>query len=752
MTEQHQARPPVGDDRHNLAPHQQHARRQRVLKGGQSAITRGIAHAIVIKDENIFFLAEPSGDVPLGGEHGLGLYYHDCRYLNGYELRLAGVAPDMLSANAGQGAQAVFQLTNPDLQLPDGTTLQKEELSITWTRVVDSDALALVDVIRFQNFDPGAVRFPLTLTFAAAFEDIFVVRGAVPKEQGRIYPPMWRDGALWFRYDGADGVYRRLTVQCDPAPARVDVNALQFDITMDSRAQCDVVVALRLLEAPDRATVAAAPPAVPDVGRVQAALEAEAAQWLNGQTRVESDSLLLNNVLDRSLRDLLVLRSTLAGDAYFAAGLPWFGTLFGRDSLITALQTLAYNPAIAEQTLRVLAQYQGTKIDEWRDEQPGKILHELRVGEMAHLHEIPHTPYYGTADATPLFLVLVGRHAAWTGDLRLFHDLRDNIERALTWVDRYGDLTGDGYVSYAGQSDAGLTNQGWKDSGAAIMNADGSPATPPIALVEVQGYVYLAKTGLADLYERAGDAARAGQLRREAADLRDRFNRDFWLADQGCYALALQAGGQPAAVIASNPGQALWTGICDDGKAQQTIARLMADDMFSGWGVRTLASGAARYNPIGYHLGTVWPHDNSLIAAGFRRYGGDVDACRIFTGIVEAAMYFESYRLPELFAGFGRGPHSVPVRYPVACHPQAWAAGGVPYLVTTLLGLQPDAFARRLRIVRPMLPDFIDRLHLRGLRVGAARADLSFTRADGRLAVAAQVEGDLDVVVEPGDE
>jgi glycogen debranching enzyme len=590
MTEQHQARPPVGDDRHRLAPHQEHARRTRVLKGGQSAITRGIAHAIVIKDENLFFLAEPSGDVPLGGEHGLGLYYHDCRYLNGYELRLAGAAPDMLSANAGQGAQAVFELTNPDLQLPDGTTLQKEELGITWTRVVDSAAPALLDVIRFQNFDPGAVAFPLTLTFAAAFEDIFVVRGAVPKEQGRIYPPVWRDGALWFLYDGADGVRRRLTVQCDPAPARVDESALQFDITLESRAHCEVVVALRLLEATDPATAAVPPPAVPAVGRVQAALEAEATQWLAGQTEVESDSLLLNNVLDRSLRDLRVLRSTLAGDAYFAAGLPWFGTLFGRDSLITALQMLAYNPAIAEQTLRVLARYQGTRIDEWRDEQPGKILHELRVGEMAHLHEIPHTPYYGTVDATPLFLVLVGRHATWTGDLRLFHDLRDHIERALTWVDRYGDLTGAGYVSYAGRSDAGLTNQGWKDSGAAIMNADGTPARPPIALVEVQGYVYLAKTGLAELYARAGDAARAEQLRREAIDLRARFNRDFWLADQDCYALALQAGGAPAAVVSSNPGQALWTGICDDDKAQQTVARLMADDS-------SAAGACARWRP-----------------------------------------------------------------------------------------------------------------------------------------------------------
>jgi glycogen debranching enzyme len=474
------------------------------------------------------------------------------------------------------------------------------------------------------------------------------------------------------------------------------------------------------------------------------------AQWVGEHTRIHTDSLLLNRLLERSFDDLRVLHSTIRGEEFFAAGVPWFSTLFGRDSLITALQALAYNPHMAEQTLRLLASYQSQQVDEWRDAQPGKILHELRVGEMARLGEIPHTPYYGTIDATPLFLILLGRHAAWTGELTLFNELRSHIDAALAWITAYGDLNGDGYVEYASTSGKGLVNQGWKDSGDAIVNADGSLATPPIALVEVQGYVYGAKCALADLYERAGEPEQAGRLRQEAEDLRGRFNRDFWLEDQGFYALALQADRRPVAVLSSNPGHALWAGIADAEKAQRTVERLMRDDMFNGWGIRTLSEHERGYNPLGYHLGTVWPHDNAIIAAGFRRYGFDGAMRRVFTAVVEAAMSFTHYRLPELFAGFRREEYGVPVRYPVACHPQAWAAGTVPYLMEALLGLVPEAFDRRLRVIRPMLPDFIDRVEVYGLRVGSARTDLQFERAPGGTAVnVLKVEGALDVIVEP---
>jgi glycogen debranching enzyme len=473
-------------------------------------------------------------------------------------------------------------------------------------------------------------------------------------------------------------------------------------------------------------------------------------QSLAAATEVCSESLLFNSLIDRSLRDLHMLQTTLQGQHFFAAGVPWFVTLFGRDSLIAALQMLAYDPRVAAQTLRLLARYQGQKVDAWRDEEPGKIMHELRVGELAHLNEIPQTPYYGTIDATPLFLILVAQHAAWTGDLTLFRDFRSNIERALVWIATYGDSNGDGYLEYQSASDKGLSNQGWKDSGDAVVNDDGTLAQPPIALVEVQGYVYLAKTSLAGLYAQAGEADRAAQLQREAQELRTRFNRDFWLAEKHYYALALQAEHRPVAVIASNPGQALWTGIADPDKARQTVARLMADDMFSGWGVRTLSTHERRYNPIGYHLGTVWPHDNALIAAGFRRYGFHDEAGRIFTGMVEAATHFTHYRLPEVFAGFRRVDYGIPVRYPVACHPQAWAAGSIPFLLMTALGLVPEAFAQRLRIVQPVLPDFLHQLEVHRLRVGDGYADLRFARhTDGSVAIRVlRVEGQLEVITE----
>ncbi len=492
--------------------------------------------------------------------------------------------------------------------------------------------------------------------------------------------------------------------------------------------------------------------AQPDFKDIQTRLQDASDRCLSCETEIRSDSLLLNRLMDRSLRDLHLLQTSIRGQKFFAAGVPWFVTLFGRDSIIASLQMLAYDRDIAPQTLRLLAHYQGQRRDPWRDEEPGKVMHELRVGEMARLNRIPQTPYYGTVDATPLFLILIARHAAWTGDLAFFHELHPHIERALAWVAASGDQNGDGYIGYQSSSKQGLINQGWKDSGDAIVNADGSLAEPPISLVEVQGYVYSAKVSLADLYERAGEGERAQDLRREASELRVRFNRDFWMEDQGFYALALQAHHAPTAVISSNPGQALWSGIVDAEKAQRTVQRLLARDMFNGWGIRTLSPQEQRYNPIGYHLGTVWPHDNALIASNFRRYGLDKEACKIFTAIAEAAMYFEHYRLPEVFAGFCREDYGVPVRYPVACHPQAWAAGTIPYLVETLLGLVPEAFDKRLRIVRPVLPGFVDRLELRQLRVGRARADLSFRRtSQGSVSVEVlHVTGSLDVVVEDG--
>ncbi len=491
------------------SPEQKQQRKDRVLTEGASSMVRDIGDAIVVKDQNVFFLTNPDGDVPLEGQHGLGLYYHDCRFLSGYEMKLAGITPTALVSTAMKGFMAVFQMTNPEIRMADGGLIRKDNLGIKWERSIVGDKLLLHDLFEFQNFGLKPVEFPISLAFQAGFEDVFAVRGMLDERPGKLHPPKWSNGVLTFVYEGADGLYRRVAIHFSPLPESMDGTRAEFHVTLQAKETKRLIVSLFIAESTDLDKISSQPRYQPDLERIKAALQEDAAQWLGRHTEVRSDSLLLNNVMERSLRDLRVLRSEIENQTFFAAGVPWFATLFGRDSIITALQTLAYEPAIAEQTLRLLASYQGQKLDPWRDEQPGKILHELRVGEMARLGEIPHTPYYGTIDATALFLILLGRHAAWTGSLVLFNDLRSNIERALEWMSRCGDQNGDGYIEYHSDSKKGLANQGWKDSGDAIVNVDGSLAAPPISLVEVQGYAYSAKTSLAELYQRAGEPRRA---------------------------------------------------------------------------------------------------------------------------------------------------------------------------------------------------------------------------------------------------
>lgn len=583
--------------------HEKQEREERVLTQGTPSIVTSIADAVVIKHDDLFLLTTPDGRVPLDGNHGFGLYYHDCRFLNGYEIKVAGEALTGLAATAASGFMAVLQLTNPDLRTADGRLIPKEQVSLKWERVIDSEHTSLAEVLTFHNFGVEPLELPISVTFRSEFEDVFEIRGLLAEQTGRCHSPRWQDGVLSFIYEGSDGVFRCLTIQFSTRPTATEGATAHFRFSLKPQEAWQLAVSLDIGES--QAHPDAQPPAhePPDLRQVKTVLETSTEEWLGEYTQVQSDSLVLNQIMDRSLRDLRALRSRLDNQEFFAAGVPWFVTLFGRDSLLAALQTLAYEPGIAAQTLRLLAHYQGQTVDKWRDEQPGKILHELRIGELARTGQIPHSPYYGTVDATPLFLVLIARQAAWTADLSLFHELRANVERALEWIDRHGDSDGDGYVEYASSSDKGLSNQGWKDSGDAIVNADGSLARPPIALVEVQGYVYRAKLAIADLYRRAGESQTAERLEREAGELRERFNRDFWLETQGIYSLALQADKQPCAVVSSNAGHALWSGIAEAEKARRTMQRLMEEDMFNGWGIRTLSSKERRYNPVGYHLG-----------------------------------------------------------------------------------------------------------------------------------------------------
>jgi glycogen debranching enzyme len=407
---------------------------------------------------------------------------------------------------------------------------------------------------------------------------------------------------------------------------------------------------------------------------------------------------------------------------------------------------MPYEFSKAKSTLRLLARYQGKTFNDWRDEEPGKILHELRFGEKANLGEIPMTPYYGTVDATPLFLILLADYIGWTGEIELLHELGDNVNAALRWMDRHADPGGMGFASYVTRSPGGLANQGWKDSPEGVSRSDGSLAKHPVALAEVQGYFYLAKVRLAPLIERTGDRDTASRLIREAHELRRRFNQEFWMGEKGYYAQAIDRDGL-CDVISSNPLQCLWTGIVDGRRAASMISRAFEPDMFTGWGIRTLSSGEKRYSPLGYHNGTIWPFDNSIIALGLCNYGFRGEAGRLLTCMYDAASHYPRYRLPELFGGDQREHYNVPIRYPVACSPQAWSAGAIPCMLSAVLGFLPNAMEKRLTLMKPALPEWLDALKISDLRVGGFPVNLEFTRAGEDTMVNEPGVSEIDLVV-----
>jgi glycogen debranching enzyme len=724
-------------------------RKAHVLTHHNASSVRSIADALVVKDGEPFFLCPRDGQLRLDDRHGFGLYHHDTRFLSGYEVHLDGTIPSALAGAAPSGQKALIELTNEALESgPSGadeaddddrdrdpTTVGKQQLAIHWSRSLDGDRGELGDEIVISNHAGQRAKLGLELAFSAGFEDVFTIRGLLGVRRGELHDPVWDDDGLRFRYDGADGVVRTTRIAIDPAPTDRTADGCRLNLDIEARGEATVRVRVR---AEEERTAGAAPliEAASDGPRRRRGrqLTSEGLPIAGGPDwglTVRSEALAFDAVLARSLADLRTLLGQLDGRRYYAAGIPWFSALFGRDSLIAAYQTLAFDPTIAADTLRLLAGRQGTKTDRWRDEEPGRILHELRVGELARLGEIPHTPYYGSIDSTPLFLIVLAEHAAWTGTLDLFRELRPNVDRALDWIDTTMARSPGGYLAYDSSTKGGLVNQGWKDSGNAIVTASGAIAEPPIALAEVQGYVYRAKRGLAGLFRRDGDGERADRLAGEADALRERFETDFWSDDLGCYVLALARDGR-CEVATSNAGQVLWSRIASDAHAHAVAERLFRDDLFAGWGIRTLSAEAVAWNPVGYHLGTIWPHDNGLIAEGLRAYGEDERAERILTGLVEAATDFDLHRLPECMAGFGRDRFGVPVRYPIACHPQAWAAGAVPHLLVSCLGLSPDAETGELRGVRPRLPGFVPALEIRGLPVGGRRMDVDVRQTDGR--------------------
>lgn len=731
--------------------------RERILTQAHPAKVVQSTGAVVLKEASVFLVATEGGDIPFDLPHGFGLFFKDCRFLDGYEVTINDVALTVLSGGGGRGFETHHHLGNPELGPREGQgPIERNTIAVRRERLIRAGVVHERQSIR--NHGREAIRVALALRFRSTFQDLFVVKGFVRPSRGSLRKPhvVGKD-RVNLCYEGKDGVFRTTTIVFSPAPDRLDGGRATFEIVLPPGEDREIAITIspgeRKSARPDRE---AAHPETPAAALKRWPGRAEDI-WMDRSTKVRSDNPLFDRVFRRALLDLHLLRSRLSGCDYFAAGIPWYVTLFGRDCATVALQTLPYGPAMARSTLRLLARYQATAVDAYRDATPGKILHEFRSGELANLGAIPQSPaYYGTVDATMLFLILVAEYVRWSDDLELARELRPNVDAALGWMSDDADTDRDGYLDYAGRYENGLVNQGWKDSGNAIVNADGSLAEPPIALCEVQAYAYRAWRQTAILLRRLGDPGAAEALDRRAEDLQSRFDRDFWDEGLGGYVLARQAGGRPAAVVSSNTGQVLWGGLATPARAARIAERLMAPDMFSGWGIRTLSKDAVAYNPMGYHLGSVWPHDNSLILAGFRRYGLDEAALRVFDALFDAATNFRDYRLPELYCGYDRSESEQrPVGYPVACNPQAWASASLPYALWHLLGLWPDAGHRTLQVRRPRLPAWLHEVELQGLRVGGARVDLRFARRadrdEGRVDVQASVK-EGEVHVEPTED
>jgi glycogen debranching enzyme len=714
-------------------------------ENAQYAVAAGaqdIRDTLVIKEWDLFLLSDLNGNVPRGNVNGLGLYYQDTRFLSAYELVLEGIPPTYLLSTAEMRFAEVQELTNPDLRLPTGAIIPKETLTFHRERVITSTAVD--EVLTVTNFNVAAVPLELVIFFDADFLDMFQIRGFLQvHERGTLYPPAWEGARLTFRYDGIDHLIRQTVVDFWPAPTRYTGGQVVYDLELQPRSSSTLRlrVSVNVSPSPDPVQTAA-----PNLAALVEHGTNSYERWMANQPKFACDNQTCNDLIERSYLDLHLLRSGVPEAPYPAAGIPWFATLFGRDSLIVGLQNL-WDPAESASLLRLMARLQGTKVDPWRDEQPGKIPHELRRGELAHCNIVPFNPYYGTVDATPLFVILLAAYHRTTNDLSLLRELAPNLQAALEWMESYGDLDGDGFLEYERLSGSGLTNQGWKDSWDAIMYHNGELIRPPVALVEVQAYAYAARLGASEIFRALGNQDEANRQRYLANWLRSAFNDRFWMDDEGCYCLALDGEKRQARVISSNAGQTLWSGVVPPDRAKRLADRLMRPDMFTGWGIRTLSTQEVRYNPMGYHVGAVWPHDNSLIALGFKRYGQEEWLRSLVTGFFDAGRHFPDLRMPELFCGYDRAQYRVPVRYPVACSPQAWAAGAALLFLRSVLGLIPHAPEGELWIVRPELPEWLHAVTLERVPVGTAHVDLHYQRqADHTFTEVLRIQGNLRVV------
>ncbi len=692
-----------------------------------------------LKHDDMFAVFDHYGDI-LGSERNPeGLFRGDTRHLSHFRLTLDNRRLLLLSSTVQDDNRLLTaDLANPDISRRGRVVLRRDTIHIGRAKFLWRNAC--YERLRLRNFGLERHKIRLRIDFAADFADVFEVRGHSRPRRGAVVVEQPNGHSVRFRYLGVDTIERTTTIAFDPAPSALRKNAAIFDLVLDPGERATVFVTIACNDA-DPWTPRLFFPCMRESRRAMRRAVAD-------KPTVETSNELFNEVLCRALADLRMLITETPHGPYPYAGIPWFSTVFGRDGIITALEMLWFDPAIARGVLHFLAATQAREEDSSAEASPGKIVHEIRSGEMARLGEVPFRRYYGSADVTPLFVMLAGLYHARTGDLDTIARLWPNISAALDWIDRACEARGDGFLRYDRRSEGGLRNQGWKDSDDAVFHADGALAEGPIALCEVQGYVFAAQRAAARLARALGREAEAAALKRRAEKLRERFEHAFWCEDLGIYALALDGEDRPCRVKTSNAGHALFTGIARSDRAARVARTLLARDFFSGWGIRTVATGEARYNPMSYHNGSIWPHDNALIALGFARYGLKAELMRIVEGIADAANYMDLHRLPELFCGFPRRAHQGPTLYPVACWPQAWASVTPFAFLQACLGLECDRAANVVRLTQPMLPAFLDEVCIRGLRLGAGRLDLRLRRYGSDVTVnVLSREGDVRVMV-----
>jgi len=697
---------------------------------------------LVLKQDEVFGVFDRFGDVDSSQHPANGVYYNDTRFLSRSQVRFAGSRPLLLSSTVRRDNVLLgVDLTNPDLYAPDHTLfLPRGSLHIYRCQFIWQQTLH--QRIQVKNFSQETVDIRLDWEFAADFADIFEARGTPRTTKGHAHPPRREGDAVVIEYRGLDGMRRRTLLRCTTNPEDLSTEGFYLTDKLEPGAERSFEMTATFESSHDG--FEQTKPSDYDGALASAAAHFEDR---SPECSVWTSNEHFNAWLRRSDADLRMLSTRTPDGVYPYAGIPWFATPFGRDGIWTAFECLWMNPAVAKGVLRYLTRTQAQKVSPQQEAEPGKIIHEAREGEMAAVGEVPFGRYYGSVDATPLYLLLASAYFRRTGDREFLEEIWDAIERALAWIDHYGDADEDGFVEYYRKSEKGLIQQGWKDSFDSIFHADGRLAEGPIALCEVQAYVFAAKMGLANIAGRFRGKAAADRLLAEANRLRTHFEDAFWCPSLGTYAIALDGEKKPCAIRASNAGHALFCGIANRDRALALSNGFLSDRFYSGWGIRTLGEGEARYNPMSYHNGSIWPHDNAIIAAGMSRYGYTELSARILTGLFEAAASLELNRLPELFCGFRRRPGKMPTWYPTACSPQAWSAASVFSLLKSCVGLSINALDHSITLRYPVLPDFLDLVSIRNLRVGEAVMDFRLFRSGSGVALTVERRtGALDVM------